>query len=74
MNRHLEATAISKYEKAIKISLETAVTSGDLVTAMQAFDETMQNDRLKQAFHNVTQTGALSSAEAVLVQAALESL
>lgn len=76
MNRFLEAGAVTKYERQILNSLivDGVADSAALLTALQAFDVTLQTDRLKQVLTNVQQTCALSQAHATIINDALAAL
>ncbi len=74
MKNYLEAAGVTHYERAILTSLATATTGAELVTALQAFDVTLQADRLRQSLTNVQSTCALSQARAAIVNDALAAL
>lgn len=77
MNRFLEAAGVTYYERRLVAALHgdsPATTGAELLTALRAYDQTLQDDRLKQVLSNVTQTCSLNPARAVIVTEALGSL
>lgn len=74
MARPLEGAPAQQYAEHVKSVITGAVDDAALITAMQAYDTTHQNDRLIQGLEQAMKSLAFSHAEGMMIQAAIASL